>query len=94
MYIVVSRYEQAALLQERVSIKQKWPADTEINNDKENIVIGYITSGDVTNRHLSREGIFSEPQSSFFNDGALTVALEEINNHTEILPNHNVRDTI
>ncbi|KAF6020196.1 hypothetical protein EB796_021491 [Bugula neritina] len=87
----MSRYEQAALLQERVSIKQKWPADTEINNDKENIVIGYITSGDVTNRHLSREGIFSEPQSSFFNDGALTVALEEINNHTEILPNHNLQ---
>lgn len=66
---------------------KKWPSDDQVNN-KEVILIGFITSGNTTNRH--KEKLFIEPQSSYFNNGALTVAIEEINNSTEVLPNHNV----
>lgn len=66
-----------------------WPPDEELNG-RQSILIGYLTSGDVVSRLPDRGRPFYEPQTAFFNDGALSVAIEEINNSTEILPNHMV----
>ena len=75
-------------IQNILKLKPKWPLDSQLNSSKETILLGYLTSGNVSNRHAT--GLFLEPQSAYFNDGSLSVAIEEINNDPNILPNHNV----
>lgn len=66
-----------------------WPAESAFNDSKESIVIGFISSGgNITGD--ARANIFNDPQSAYFSDGALSAAIAEINNRTDILPNHRV----
>lgn len=69
-----------------------WPPDSELNG-RQSILIGYLTSGDTSTRLTQRLKTFFEPQIGYYNDGAITVGVEEINNSTEILPNHMVSET-
>lgn len=68
-----------------------WPPDSELNG-RESILVGYITSGDTTRRIINHGSSLLESQLAYYNDGALSLAIEEINNSTTILPNHMVRN--
>ena len=73
---------------ELLELKPTWPSDSQLDPNKEKILIGFITDGDY--RHRKDINLLYESQSSNYNDGALSLAIEEINNSSEILPNHNV----
>ena len=66
-----------------------WPPDSELNG-RESILVGYLTSGDAHRRITMTGQPFFESQTAFYSDGALSLAIEEINNSTELLPDHMV----
>ena len=66
-----------------------WPPDSELNG-RESILVGYLTSGDAHRRITMTGQPFFESQTAFYSDGALSLAIEEINNNTELLPDHMV----
>ncbi|XP_067931824.1 speract receptor-like isoform X2 [Watersipora subatra] len=74
---------------ELLELKPTWPSDSQLDPNKEKILIGFITDGDY--RHRKDINLLYESQSSNYNDGALSLAIEEINNSSEILPNHNLQ---
>ena len=84
LFYIESHYEVAQTIKKYTSPLVKWPPDSELLGYKK-ILIGYITSGNESEINEIK------PQSSFLNDGAFSLALLEINNSTEILPDHKVQ---
>ena len=79
-------------MEHELAMKPKWPPDDELDMNKKTILLGYLTSGNVTNRETGY--LFLEPQASYFNDGALSVAIKEINKNSSILPSYNVSNIL